>query len=266
MKPNELKRKVVRTVESAANDLKKKKIDRAADKAAKKEARQAARADRREERREKIAELKGKYNIHTLGNKLGELAGKPIGFGLGKIYGATTTGVDATKGVFHGAKEAFQKSKEKTKAKRETLKEATKASTEEGGETANVVNEAINKNANNNANGEKTRTTQSFNSNGVNYERKQNPNWKDGDKRSEDHHQFIYYANGQEINGEQYGKAKAEFVNGGGTVDINEEEITIFSQLHDAWDGIPDWAKLTGVGVAGGIAGGVIFGGHDDDD
>lgn len=266
MKPNELKRKVVRTVESAANDLKKKKIDRAADKAAKKEARQAARADRREERREKIAELKGKYNIHTLGNKLGELAGKPIVFGLGKIYGATTTGVDAAKGVFHGAKEAFQKSKEKTKAKRETLKEATKASTEEGGKTANVVNEAINKNANNNANGEKTKTTQSFNSNGINYERKQNPNWKDGDKRSEDHHQFIYYANGKEINGEQYDKAKAEFVNGGGTVDIDEDEITIFSQLHDAWDGIPDWAKLTGVGVAGGIAGGMIFGGHDDDD
>lgn len=260
MGPNELKRKVVRTVESAANDLKKKKIDRAADKAAKKEARQAARADRREERREKIAELKGKYNIHTLGNKLGELAGKPIGFGLGKIYGATTTGVDATKGVFHGAKDAFHKSKEKTKAKREMLKEATKASAEEGGEAANVVNEAINKDV------ENKHTKMKFESNGVKYERVDNPNYKEGSD-APDNYQYLYSADGKDIDSEQFEKAKLEFENGGGTVDIDEEEVGIFDKLHDAWDGIPDWAKYTGVGVAGGIAGGIIFGGgHDDDD
>ena len=45
--------------------------------------------------------------------------------------------------------------------------------------------------------------------------------------------------------------------------DVAEENATKLSEL---WDGLPNWAKYTGIATASGIAGAVLFGGDDDND
>ena len=112
-----------------------------------------------------------------------------------------------------------------------------------------------------------------FTKDNVTYERHRNPNWQEGDARKSStnpngHNQFLYTANGKPISGKQFGQEKAEFVRNKGTVEqITDNAIENFlNNTIEKWDGLPNWAKYTGMATAGGIAGAVLFGGDDDND
>ena len=107
----------------------------------------------------------------------------------------------------------------------------------------------------------------------VTYERHRNPNWQEGDARKSStnpngHNQFLYTANGKPISGKQFGQEKAEFVRNKGTVEQITDNATenFLNNTIEKWDGVPNWAKYTGIATAGGIAGAVLFGGDDDND
>ena len=112
-----------------------------------------------------------------------------------------------------------------------------------------------------------------FTKDDVTYERHRNPNWHEGDARKSPtnpngHNQFLYTATGKPISGKQFGQEKAEFVRNKGTVEqITDNAIENFlNNTIEKWDGLPNWAKYTGIATAGGIAGAVLFGGDDDND
>ena len=112
-----------------------------------------------------------------------------------------------------------------------------------------------------------------FTKDNVTYERHRNPNWKEGDARKSStnpngHNQFLYTANGKPISGKQFGQEKAEFVRNKGTVEQITDNATenFLNNTIEKWDGLPNWAKYTGIATAGGIAGAVLFGGDDDND
>ena len=109
-----------------------------------------------------------------------------------------------------------------------------------------------------------------FTKDDVTYERHRNPNWQEGDARKSStnpngHNQFLYTANGKPISGKQFGQEKAEFVRNKGTVEHITDNATenFLNNTIEKWDGLPNWAKYTGIATAGGIAGAVLF---DDDD
>ena len=112
-----------------------------------------------------------------------------------------------------------------------------------------------------------------FTKDDVTYERHRNPNWQEGDARKSStnpngHNQFLYTANGKPISGKQFGQEKAEFVRNKGTVEQITDNATenFLNNTIEKWDGLPNWAKYTGMATAGGIAGAVLFGGDDDND
>ena len=112
-----------------------------------------------------------------------------------------------------------------------------------------------------------------FTKDNVTYERHRNPNWQEGDARKSStnpngHNQFLYTANGKPISGKQFGQEKAEFVRNKGTVEQITDNATenFLNNTIEKWDGLPNWAKYTGIATAGGIAGAVLFGGDDDND
>ena len=112
-----------------------------------------------------------------------------------------------------------------------------------------------------------------FTKDNVTYERHRNPNWQEGDARKSStnpngHNQFLYTANGKPISGKQFGQEKAEFVRKKGTVEQITDNATenFLNNTIEKWDGLPNWAKYTGIATAGGIAGAVLFGGDDDND
>ena len=112
-----------------------------------------------------------------------------------------------------------------------------------------------------------------FTKDDVTYERHRNPNWQEGDARKSStnpngHNQFLYTANGKPISGKQFGQEKAEFVRNKGTVEQITDNATenFLNNTIEKWDGLPNWAKYTGIATAGGIAGAVLFGGDDDND
>ena len=112
-----------------------------------------------------------------------------------------------------------------------------------------------------------------FTKDNVTYERHRNPNWQEGDARKSStnpngHNQFLYTANGKPISGKQFGQEKAEFVRNKGTVEQITDNATenFLNNTIEKWDGLPNWAKYTGMATAGGIAGAVLFGGDDDND
>ena len=112
-----------------------------------------------------------------------------------------------------------------------------------------------------------------FTKDDVTYERHRNPNWQEGDARKSStnpngHNQFLYTANGKPISGKQFGQEKAEFVRNKGTVEHITDNATenFLNNTIEKWDGLPNWAKYTGMATAGGIAGAVLFGGDDDND
>ena len=112
-----------------------------------------------------------------------------------------------------------------------------------------------------------------FTKDDVTYERHRNPNWQEGDARKSStnpngHNQFLYTANGKPISGKQFGQEKAEFVRNKGTVEHITDNATenFLNNTIEKWDGLPNWAKYTGIATAGGIAGAVLFGGDDDND
>ena len=110
-----------------------------------------------------------------------------------------------------------------------------------------------------------------FTKDDVTYERHRNPNWQEGDARKSStnpngHNQFLYTANGKPISGKQFGQEKAEFIRNKGTVEQITDNATenFLNNTIEKWDGLPNWAKYTGIATAGGIAGAVLFGGDDD--
>ena len=112
-----------------------------------------------------------------------------------------------------------------------------------------------------------------FTKDDVTYERHRNPNWQEGDARKSStnpngHNQFLYTANGKPISGKQFGQEKAEFVRNKGTVEQITDNATenFLNNTIEKWDGLPNWAKYTGIATAGVIAGAVLFGGDDDND
>ena len=112
-----------------------------------------------------------------------------------------------------------------------------------------------------------------FTKDDITYERHRNPNWQEGDARKSStnpngHNQFLYTANGKPISGKQFGQEKAEFVRNKGTVEHITDNTTenFLNNTIEKWDGLPNWAKYTGIATAGGIAGAVLFGGDDDND
>ena len=112
-----------------------------------------------------------------------------------------------------------------------------------------------------------------FTKDDVTYERHRNPNWQEGDARKSStnpngHNQFLYTANGKPISGKQFGQEKAEFVRNKGTVEHITDNATenFLNNTIEKWDGLPNWAKYTGIATAGGIAGAVLFGDDDDND
>ena len=112
-----------------------------------------------------------------------------------------------------------------------------------------------------------------FTKDDVTYERHRNPNWQEGDARKSStnpngHNQFLYTANGKPISGKQFGQEKAEFIRNKGTVEQITDNATenFLNNTIEKWDGLPNWAKYTGIATAGGIAGAVLFGGDDDND
>ena len=112
-----------------------------------------------------------------------------------------------------------------------------------------------------------------FTKDDVTYERHRNPNWQEGDARKSStnpngHNQFLYTANGKPISGKQFGQEKAEFIRNKGTVEQITDNATenFLNNTIEKWDGLPNWAKYTGMATAGGIAGAVLFGGDDDND
>ena len=112
-----------------------------------------------------------------------------------------------------------------------------------------------------------------FTKDDVTYERHRNPNWHEGDARKSPtnpngHNQFLYTANGKPISGKQFGQEKAEFVRNKGTVEQITDNATenFLNNTIEKWDGLPNWAKYTGIATASGIAGAVLFGDDDDND
>lgn len=105
---------------------------------------------------------------------------------------------------------------------------------------------------------------------GITYQRTKNPNWHEGDVRKSDinpggRNQWIYTADGKSINGQKFGQAQSSFKQSGGTFTMEEEVANgLLDSVKETWDGIPDWAKYTGITTAGVIAGAVLF--DDDDD
>lgn len=112
-----------------------------------------------------------------------------------------------------------------------------------------------------------------FTKDDVTYERHRNPNWQEGDARKSStnpngHNQFLYTANGKPISGKQFGQEKAEFVRNKGTVEHITDNATenFLNNTIEKWDGLPNWAKYTGIATASVIAGAVLFDGDDDND
>lgn len=143
-----------------------------------------------------------------------------------------------------------------------TLKEAKRRPVSEDGD--DVVSQAIQYKT-------KAQEANSFNYDGKQYTRT-------GDSR--DNYEY-FTREGRKgewtsISSSEYGKAKAGNVayqaELGRQADINggyNDEMGIASgflgTVQQTWDGIPGWAKTTGIVAAGGIAGAALLGGGDDD-
>lgn len=189
--------------------------------------------------------------VKTGAKIFGDDAVEAVGRGVGNVQ----KGIDDI--VQHAVKqdEIYKAAKNKARG----IKEATK-------DTSKAAEEAISK--------PKFKDDEiRFTKDNVTYERHRNPNWQEGDARKSStnpngHNQFLYTANGKPISGKQFGQEKAEFVRNKGTVEHITDNATenFLNNTIEKWDGLPNWAKYTGMAIAGGIAGTVLFDGDDDND
>ena len=189
--------------------------------------------------------------VKTGAKILGDDAVEAVGRGVGNIQ----KGIDDI--VQHAVKqdEIYKAAKNKARGIKEATKDTSKAA-EEAISKPKFKDDGIR-----------------FTKDDVTYERHRNPNWQEGDARKSStnpngHNQFLYTANGKPISGKQFGQEKAEFVRNKGTVEQITDNATenFLNNTIEKWDGLPNWAKYTGIATAGGIAGAVLFGGDDDND
>ena len=189
--------------------------------------------------------------VKTGAKILGDDAVEAVGRGVGNIQ----KGIDDI--VQHAVKqdEIYKAAKNKARGIKEATKDTSKAA-EEAISKPKFKDDGIR-----------------FTKDDVTYERHRNPNWQEGDARKSStnpngHNQFLYTANGKPISGKQFGQEKAEFVRNKGTVEQITDNATenFLNNTVEKWDGLPNWAKYTGIATAGGIAGAVLFDGDDDND
>lgn len=189
--------------------------------------------------------------VKTGAKILGDDAVEAVGRGVGNVQ----KGIDDI--VQHAVKqdEIYKAAKNKARGIKEATKDTSKAA-EEAISKPKFKDDGIR-----------------FTKDNVTYERHRNPNWQEGDARKSStnpngHNQFLYTANGKPISGKQFGQEKAEFVRNKGTVEQITDNATenFLNNTIEKWDGLPNWAKYTGIATAGGIAGAVLFGGDDDND
>ena len=189
--------------------------------------------------------------VKTGAKILGDDAVEAVGRGVGNVQ----KGIDDI--VQHAVKqdEIYKAAKNKARGIKEATKDTSKAA-EEAISKPKFKDDGIR-----------------FTKDNVTYERHRNPNWQEGDARKSStnpngHNQFLYTANGKPISGKQFGQEKAEFVRNKGTVEQITDNTTenFLNNTIEKWDGLPNWAKYTGIATAGGIAGAVLFGGDDDND
>ena len=189
--------------------------------------------------------------VKTGAKIFGDDAVEAVGRGVGNVQ----KGIDDI--VQHAVKqdEIYKAAKNKARGVKEATKDTSKAA-EEAISKPKFKDDGIR-----------------FTKDDVTYERHRNPNWQEGDARKSStnpngHNQFLYTANGKPISGKQFGQEKAEFVRNKGTVEQITDNATenFLNNTIEKWDGLPNWAKYTGIATAGGIAGAVLFGGDDDND
>ena len=189
--------------------------------------------------------------VKTGAKILGDDAVEAVGRGVGNVQ----KGIDDI--VQHAVKqdEIYKAAKNKARGIKEATKDTSKAA-EEAISKPKFKDDGIR-----------------FTKDNVTYERHRNPNWQEGDARKSStnpngHNQFLYTANGKPISGKQFGQEKAEFVRNKGTVEQITDNATenFLNNTIEKWDGLPNWAKYTGIATAGGIAGAVLFGDDDDND
>lgn len=107
---------------------------------------------------------------------------------------------------------------------------------------------------------------------GITYERHKNPNWKEGDVRKSStnpngRNQYLYTANGQSINGQEFGKAKSSFTQDGGTFSDIADNISKAAAGDGAGIDLLQFASDHPVGTAlAGLGVGVVGANLLDDD